>query len=115
MGNVLTYPLNDGMIAISNAVKNSINTRMTARKKQVRLVHNAVDLKTLAALDVDHENARANLRIKKDHLIVGNVAHIQPQKGHIYLLRCQLIIDENPYCEFVFVEEKSTKLHLRTT
>jgi len=49
LGNVLTYPLNDAMIAISTAVQRSMKKWVTARKKKIYTIHNAIDFVNINA------------------------------------------------------------------
>jgi glycosyltransferase involved in cell wall biosynthesis len=104
LGNVLTYPLNDAMIAISSAVSDSMKRWRTARSRHISIIHNAIDFGTISALKVDPKVIRAELGINDHNLVVGNVAHIQPQKGHPYLVQAaRLVIEQYPDVTFVIV------------
>jgi L-malate glycosyltransferase len=104
LGNVLTYPLNDAMIAISDAVSHSMKRWKTARGRRIDTIHNAIDFSAIEALRVDPKAVRAELGINDHNLVVGNVAHIQPQKGHAYLIQAaRLVLEQYPDVTFVIV------------
>lgn len=104
LGNVLTYPLNDAMIAISGAVNNSMKRWRTARNRRIHVIHNAIDFVIIDALKVDPKTVRDELGINEHNLVVGNVAHIQPQKGHVYLIRAaRFVLEQFPDVNFVIV------------
>jgi glycosyltransferase involved in cell wall biosynthesis len=104
LGNVLTYPLNDAMIAISNAVSYSMKRWRTARGRHIDVIHNAINYDAIDALKVDPKKVRAELGINNHSLVVGNVAHIQPQKGHVYLVQAaRLVLKQYSNVTFVIV------------
>lgn len=110
LGNVLTYPLSDAIIAISSAVRRSIERWKTARGKTLHTIYDAMDFDAIDAVEADPRVARKKLGINDNHLVVGNVAHIQPQKGHQYLVQAaQLVAEQCPDVTFVIVGGEKAK------
>jgi L-malate glycosyltransferase len=126
LGNVLTYQLNDAIIAISDAVSGSIKKWPTARKRKVYRIYNGVDYDAIQKLVTDPKSIRQSLKIDERDMVVGTVAHIQPQKGYRYLIEAaRLVLDKYPNVTFVIVggekveggrkelEDLSTELGIR--
>jgi glycosyltransferase involved in cell wall biosynthesis len=126
LGNVLTYQLNDAIIAISDAVSGSIKKWPTARKRKVYRIYNGVDYDAIQKLVTDPKSIRQSLKIDERNMVVGTVAHIQPQKGYRYLIEAaRLVLDKYPNVTFVIVggekveggrkelEDLSTELGIR--
>lgn len=104
LGNVLTYPLNDDIIAISSAVSRSIRRWKTARSKALHTIYDAIDFDAIDSIEVSPKVIKEDLGINAHHLVIGNVAHIQPQKGHRYLIQAaQLVLEQCPDVMFVIV------------
>ena len=104
LGNVLTYPLNDAMIAISDAVSHTMTRWKTARSQKLRTINDAIDFDAINALEVEPGAVKQELGINAHHLVVGTVANIRPQKGHQYLVQAaRLVLEQYPDVTFVMV------------
>lgn len=104
MFNVLTYPMNDVTIAISDAVSRSIIKWKTVRKTHVYTILNGIDYAAIKTLEIDRQAIRESLGIKGRQLVVGTVAHIQPQKGYPYLIEAaRLVLEHYPDTTFIIV------------
>jgi glycosyltransferase involved in cell wall biosynthesis len=110
LGSVLTYPLNNATIGVSQAVANSILKYKMTRPKSIHVVHNAIDIKDRNIIQTDPESVKKSLRIEGTGLIVGTVSHIRPEKGHQYLVEAaRLVLDKRPEVRFVVVGRETTK------
>ncbi|GAI95781.1 unnamed protein product, partial [marine sediment metagenome] len=114
LGNVLTYPLNHATIAISDGVSRSIEKWKTARRKTLCTIYDGVDFNAVDATEVNPIAVKDELGIDTHHLVVGNVAHIQPQKGHQYLVQAaKLVLEQQPDVTFVIVGGEKAKGGIR--
>jgi len=90
---ILSY-LNDRIIAVSQAVKESVVSydRISARKIQV--IYNGIDLSNFKG-DFKGSEVRQKFGVKPEDFLIGVVARLEEQKGHMYLFRAlrQLIPD----------------------
>ncbi|MDP3880050.1 MAG: glycosyltransferase, partial [Dehalococcoidales bacterium] len=103
MLNLLTYPLNRTTIAVSEEVQRSITKYRLARLSDILVIRNGVDL-NFGRSEIYPNNMREALGIPANHQIVGNVAHIRPEKGHEYLVRAaKIVLDRCPDVTFLIV------------
>ena len=110
LGSVLTYPINNATIAVSQAVARSLLRYKTTRPGTIHVVYNAIDLDALENVQTDPEMVKRSLGIDERRLVVGNVAHIRPQKGHQYLVEAaRLVLDQWPEVSFVIVGRERKK------
>jgi glycosyltransferase involved in cell wall biosynthesis len=85
--NRLTYRLDDATTAVSAEVAGSTTKWPFFRPKRLSVIDNGI---ALASADFE-ERARGRplltaLGVPKDNLVIGNIAHLRPAKGHNYLL-----------------------------
>lgn len=102
--NILTYPLSRTTIAVSEEVQRSIiKHRITSRNKFL-VIRNGVDLNCGSTSGGYPDKTKEVLGIPANHKVVGNVAHIRPEKGHDYLVRAaKIVLDRCPDVTFVIV------------
>lgn len=117
LGNMLTYPLNDVTIAVSDAVLNSVLDRLIIKRGIYVKIHNGIDLNAIATAQICPASLKESLGIAVHHQVVGNVANLLPVKGHRYLIEAaQLVLSQWPDVTFVMVgsEKKREDLeHLK--
>jgi glycosyltransferase involved in cell wall biosynthesis len=111
---VLTYPINDATIGVSQAVVSSLRRWRTVRKKRLYAIHNGIDLKAIHITCSDPALIKERLGIDKRNFLVLNVANIKPQKGHQYLLMTvPLLLKQCPNTTFVLVGTAENQEFLR--
>ena len=107
--NIFTYPLNKLTIAVSEEVKNSILRHRIARQNKILVIRNGIDLNWRNTSGGHSDKAKLTLGIPANHKVVGNVAHIRPEKGHDYLIRAaKIVVDRYPNVTFVIVGGEKT-------
>ena len=104
--NRVTYPLDAATITVSDEVQRSSLKWKRLQPKMVRTIPGGVDI---AAIDAgirgaDLERIKASMGIPQGHHVVGNVAHIRPEKGQEYLLEAAAkVVQRRPDTTFVIV------------
>jgi glycosyltransferase involved in cell wall biosynthesis len=101
--NLITYPLNRFTIAVSEEVQRSIMKRWISRRTNLVTIRNGVDLDNNIAGETP-EKTKSSLGIPPFHQVIGNVAHIRPEKGQKDLLyAAKRVIEQRPKVTFVIV------------
>ena len=104
IGNLLTYPLNDATIAVSDAVLHSVLDRQIIKHGTYLTIHNGIDLNMVTTTKICQTSLKKSLGIAAHHQIVGNVANLLPGKGHQYLIEAaRLVLNHYPDVTFVIV------------
>ncbi len=86
----------DAVICNSAAILQELTAEGVAASK-IRLIPNGIDLHEFAGVGVDRRQAREQLGIGPDVLVLSMVASLQPYKGHADLLHAlQLVRDRLP-------------------
>jgi len=100
--NARTFPLNDAVIAVSDRVASSM--RLGPDGPPVTVIPNGVDSEGLGAAARTREDARRDLGVPAEGLVVGTVGGITAKKGHAVLVRAaRAVVDAHPDARFVFV------------
>jgi L-malate glycosyltransferase len=112
--NLLTYPLNRTTIAVSGEVQRSIMKHRIARGNKLLVIRNGVELNR-RRIGGGHPNmTKEVMGIPANHKVVGNVAHIRPEKGHEYLVRAaKLVLDRCPDVTFLIVGREKINGEIR--
>ena len=114
-GNLLTYPRNDHVFAVSNHVRDSVvypRTLSFRRMPPIESLYHGPDPSDLAAVPMD--GARRELGIADEAPVIGTVANLKPHKGHEHLLRAATVVRrEIPNARFVFVGQGPMEPKLR--
>lgn len=102
--NLVTYPLNITAIAVSEEVSKSMDHYFPSRMTKHVTIKNGINLGNFRISEGEKIRLRESLAIPSNHKIVGNVAHLRPEKGHEYLLRtAKLVIEHYPQVTFLVV------------
>lgn len=105
-GNLLTFPRNDHVFAVSDHVRASIRYPGSLRFRRmppVETLYHGID-PTAAREDFSGEKVRRELGIAADALVVGTVANFKEHKGHRYLLEAaDRVRRARPEVRFVLV------------
>lgn len=97
----LIYKIVDVVVTVSENTKRIIVKERRIDPTKVITIHYGVDLKRFDRLDGRHK--RDELNLSQDHLILGVIARLTDQKGHIYLIQAApRIVKEFPEVRFVF-------------
>lgn len=105
--NKLTYFMNDLVIAVSDEVRASVLANYRPFKQpEIITVHNGIDVERVDRIhhSATADDVKGELGVPRDYLIVGNVAHLYPRKGHEDLLEAaKTVLTANPKVAFVIV------------
>ena len=116
-GNLLTYPRNDHVFAVSNHVRDSVvypKPLSILPMPTLETLYHGPDPEDLAAVSSQPVDARKELGIPKDALVVGSVANLKPHKGHEDLLRAAVVVRRSlPETRFVLVGQGPLERKLR--
>jgi glycosyltransferase involved in cell wall biosynthesis len=97
----MTFLLNDGVVAVSNSVRDSISSSM---RERVQVVIHGVLAERVRQQSSTREEVRRELGIESGELVVGTVAHLRQQKGYPVLLEAaRRLIDSGLPIRFVAV------------
>jgi glycosyltransferase involved in cell wall biosynthesis len=93
----------DGVITVSDAVKNQVINWGWFKKRKVWSIHNGIDVEEYSN-HVNRESIKRSIGIKADQYVVGLIANIKKIKGIRYFLHAaSLICAENSGVEFVII------------
>jgi glycosyltransferase involved in cell wall biosynthesis len=93
----------DGVITVSDAVKNEIINRGWVKEGKVWSIHNGINVEEYSN-HVDRESVKRSIGIKADQYVVGLIANIKKIKGIRYFLNAaSLICARKSGIEFVIV------------
>jgi L-malate glycosyltransferase len=108
--NLMTYSMSNTNIFVSEEVRRSVIKHRIVNRNKVLVIRNGVALNSGNGPSKPLDEIKKSLGVPKDHLVVGNVAHIRPEKGHEYLIQAaKYVIDQRPRTTFVVVgREKET-------
>ena len=104
--NASTYPLNDVVIAVSEAVKQSTLAHVPSARfsRPPVVVRNGVDVPCIERAALERDAARAALGLPRDALVVGNIGNLFQRKGHRYLLEAAAqVTRRHPHCHFAVI------------
>ena len=82
----LTYRMDDATIAVSDGVAKSAAAWPLARPSRLSTISNGIGVEILQREGPTQVEVKESLGIPAGNMVVGNVAHIRPEKGHEYLL-----------------------------
>ncbi len=93
----------DGVITVSNAVKNEVINKGWFKAGKVWSIHNGINVEGYAH-DVDRESVKQSIGIAPGKNVVGVIGNIKRIKGIRYFLHAaSLICAKNPDVEFVLI------------
>jgi glycosyltransferase involved in cell wall biosynthesis len=105
-GNLLTFPLNDHVFAVSNQVRKSIRYPSALRflpMPPVETLYHGLDPESMRGWE-GKDGVRESLGIPQDAPVVGTVGNFRIEKGHRYLLEAAGHVRERfPEARFVLV------------
>jgi glycosyltransferase involved in cell wall biosynthesis len=116
-GNLLTYPRNAHVFAVSDNVRSSIRYPSGLRFREMPAVETLYHGPDHQALPLDAEDGvRQELGIPLGAPVIGTVANLKPHKGLSYLLRAATMVrDSLPGARFVIVGQGPLERELRAT
>lgn len=89
--NALTYDRNDAVLAVSQAVADSIDPRRTG-PRPVEVLHHGIDFDAMRRGPAARAEARALLGLAPEAFVVGTVANMTPKKDQDSLLRAFAVL-----------------------
>jgi glycosyltransferase involved in cell wall biosynthesis len=110
--NALTFRLDDAHLAVSSAVVDSIPRRL---RRNVRVLVHGVPVETIRAERRWRVEARAELGVADDEVLVGTVANFTPQKAYPDLLEAaRRVIDRGRKVRFAVGGRGTLESEIRT-
>ncbi|MEO6629814.1 MAG: glycosyltransferase, partial [Aquihabitans sp.] len=107
----ITFGLDDAHLAVSEAVRASVPRSGVGR---VEVVIHGVDVDSVLA-EADRVEARRELGIRDDEVLIGTVANLRSQKAYPDLLRAaRKVLDQVPTARFVAIGKGPAETELRT-
>lgn len=101
-------------IAVSNAVKEhllSLDCGFT--NDNTSNITNAIDVDKIGQLQLSREQARVELGLERDALLVGTIGRLASVKGHIYLIEAfALLKDRYPSAQLAIIGEGRERMAL---
>lgn len=95
-----TIALEDEVVAVAEAVRASMSTRIRPR---VRVVHHGIDVEAVRG-QADREASRAELGVGADEFVIGTVANLRWEKAYDVLLEAAAeVVEQRPDVRFVSV------------
>jgi glycosyltransferase involved in cell wall biosynthesis len=114
LANARTFGWNDRVIAVSQAVRDSI-AEGARRTPPVTVIENGVDAEGLRAAALAPAEARAELGLPAGAFVIGTVGGITPKKGHLHLVRAaRTVVDAHPEAVFAVVGLGAVEAPVRT-
>ncbi len=90
--------------AVSLSTQRYLAHLLCARKQSIPIINNPVDVRTFTPNPNQRIRARAELSANESDFVVGNVASLTEQKGHIHLLQAaQIVCQKDPDVRFAIV------------
>jgi L-malate glycosyltransferase len=97
--NAVTFPLDDAHLAVSEAVRTSVPSRLAGR---LRTVVHGIDLDRVRAAAAGRADVRSELGVLDDEIVIGTIGNVRPQKRYPDLLEAaRRVIDSEPGVRFV--------------
>ncbi|MGQ0571183.1 MAG: glycosyltransferase, partial [Armatimonadota bacterium] len=104
IANQATMRLCDRTIAVSDEVRDSLLRSRLGRRARVETIFNGVDVEGLGGAAAAEPDAREELSIPPDRLVVGVVNVFRPQKRlDLWIQAARIIADAEPRATFVVV------------
>src|SRR5439155_10856633 len=101
LGNAATFWMDDGHLAVSSAVRQSIPAPY---RKNVKALIHGVPVTQVREMAPQREAVRSELGVVPGEVLIGTIAQLREQKGYRYLLRAaRRVIDSAAQVRFVAV------------
>ena len=102
----------DGIIAISEAIKKLL-IKKGVKEEKIVVIPSGIDIKRFDSIG-NRFYLYKELKVPPKSLMIGTIAHLSEEKGHIYLLEAiPLILKEFPESFFLFIGEGGLKKSLK--
>lgn len=93
----------DAVVAVSDDVRESILRYDKIHPKKIRVIENGIDVERFRD-SIDRRTSRKRLGISEEARIIGCVARLTEQKGHLYLIRAFAQVHRNfPMARLILV------------
>ena len=97
--------LNDRILAVSQAVKESVVRYDRISPEKIEVLYNGIDPSRFRG-GFEHSDLRRKLGVRPEDFLIGVVARLEEQKGHIYLFRAlRQLIPDFPQIKILVVGE----------
>jgi glycosyltransferase involved in cell wall biosynthesis len=102
--NLITYPLNDAVIAVSEAVAGQVRQRLRNGRPQLVTIPNAIDPEMFEVSPPRREAVCREFGLPADAHLIVHVGNLRPVKGHRYLLAAaRIVVEAEPRARFLLV------------
>lgn len=109
--NMVTFPLNHRAFAVSDDCRDSVPVRLRSRIET--LIH-GIDVDAVAALRAERADARAELGLTDETVVIGTVSNLRAQKNYPMLLQVAAqITHEHPNVVFLSVGQGPLEAELK--
>ena len=106
------YPMSNKIVTVSEAVKKFEIENTGLRSNKFLTVYNGVDLEKYKSVESEKQKLKNEFAIKDK--VVGMIARLYPQKGHIYLLMAaREILKDIPSVKFLIIGEGPLSSNLK--
>ena len=100
----MAFAMADRILAVSDYTRQAIARDYSIPLDKIEVVHNSIDLSTVAPLDADNTYRYLSSLKAQGYKVVTNIGRLTVQKGLPNLLRAaQLVIQKQPKTMFVIV------------
>ena len=98
----------DAVIAVSNAVRDTMIRDGIIKSGDIRVIYNGVDTSVFHPDDKNNEAMRAKFGFKKDDFVIGNIGHMGCKGQQELIPALKRVCDKYPNTKCLFVAEKPT-------
>lgn len=103
----------DRIVFVSEFTKESFRTIATVSDEKAVVIYNGIDPERYE-IPVDIRIKKAEIGIKQDEFVIGNVGNLYPVKGQIYLIKAaKIVLKEFPKTKFLIIGRGELENHLK--
>ncbi len=111
--NRLITPFITSFVAISNAMKKSLEIREKVPAHKIKLIYNGVDVDAVCRINTDKALLKKSLGIKQGGLVMGTVGRLVPEKQYPLLLKSLAILKQKGFdYDFIIAGDGPQKKYL---
>ena len=115
--NALTYRINNAVVAVSQAVADTVPPRFLSadlRDRGIDVLHHGIDFDSVPSSPDSRAKARAEIGLPDDALVVGTVGNLTEKKDHLTLVKAfRAVRNRHPRAMLVIVGSGPLEERLR--
>jgi glycosyltransferase involved in cell wall biosynthesis len=106
----ITFRFDDATVAVSQSVNRSARAWPILKPRNLLTIQNGILVNGISDDWSEETKIKESLGVPSHHLLVGNVAHLRPEKGHTFLLKAmQKVIEKRADVSCVVVGREKAK------